>query len=83
MLIRDLEVAAARIALAPSATKHDAEAAGATPITRGMGIKIAGSIRQMAHIASTAGGRIFTTAEKCQAFTGKKKYLLRLWRLPQ
>lgn len=78
--IRDLEVAAARIALTPSVTRKQAEQAGATPITREMGINIASSIRQLASIAASSRGHIFTTVERGQAFTGKKRYLLRIWR---
>lgn len=79
--IRDLEIAAARIALTPSVTRRQAEHAGAIPITREMGINIASSIRQLASIAASTRGRIFTTAERGQEFTGKKRYLLRIWRM--
>lgn len=79
--IRDIEVAAARIALTPCHTKNDATRIKATPITRCMGINLAHSIRHMAQIvANSSRAQYFTTAESCRR---KGNYRLQVWKLPE
>ena len=77
--IRDLEVAAARFALAPSVTSKTAKELNAIPITGAMGIRLEQSIRSMAHIVANGNGAdFFTAVVRCRE---TKKCHLQIWRL--
>jgi len=81
--IRDLEIAAARIALAPATTTEHARSLRAIPVTRGMGIRLSQSIRYMAQIvANSNGAQYFTTASASGRPREKNNFRLQVWKLP-